>query len=70
MVPLQKNEALLLSSLEEESWPSEDKQNDHQSDFFTGKRNSNFQHSTIYGKTRQNFRPGAKDLPGHTNYTH
>lgn len=27
-------------------------------------------HSRIYGKTTQNFRPGAKDLPGCTNYTH
>lgn len=29
-----------------------------------------FRRSTIYGKTRQNCRPGAKDLPGHTNCIH
>lgn len=29
-----------------------------------------FRDSTIYGKTRQNFRPGAKGLPGRTNCTH
>lgn len=28
-----------------------------------------FKHPTIYGKTRQNFRPGAKHLPGHTKCT-
>lgn len=29
-----------------------------------------FRHCTIYEKIRQNFRPGAKDLPEHTNCTH
>lgn len=43
VVPLQENGAFLLPSLDEGRWLSEGKRNDRQSDFFTGKRNSNFQ---------------------------
>lgn len=71
MVPLQEKQTFLLSSLEKERWPSEVKiskithvLSPHAEEIQT------FRHSSIYGKTRWNFRPGAKDLPGCTNCTH